>query len=235
MLSDTCELVSPDKFDALPLGPRLVRLLKICLRTVIRRKAYEVVGRLIPRRSETSRHRELLENFCVGCGIDIGFGGDPITPTAIRMDLPAPYTSVGRSPVQLGGDCRNLHWLRDGVLDYVYSSHVLEDFPEAETSVILREWTRVLRRRGRLVLLLPDQQRYLAYCRRTGQINPDGVVGNPHHSVENFSLQYIDDKVDELGTLKKLVSYESLGPYSFAAVYEKQESRTVSHPHGALH
>ena len=113
--------------------------------------------------------------------------------------------------------------MRDGVLDFVYSSHVLEDFPESETLPILQEWTRVLRPGGRLILLLPDQQRYLAYCRRTGQISPDGILGNPHHSITTFSLQYVDLTVARFGALKKIASFEPLGPYSFAVVYEKKE------------
>ncbi len=200
----------------------IVQRLKRLLRNLIGRSVYEMIGRSLPRKSETSRHRKLLAKFCVGYGIDIGFGGDPITPTALRMDLPSPYTAVGRVAVQLGGDCRNLQWLRDGVLDYVYSSHVLEDFPESETSSILREWTRVLRPGGRLVLLLPDQQIYLAYCRRTGQVSPDGVLGNPHHSIATFSLRYVDRIIDSLGAMRKIASFESLGPYSFAVIYEKK-------------
>lgn len=208
-------------------GPAPMALISKTLRRVFRsligRKAYDLVGRHLPRRSETGRYRTVLEEFCVGAGIDIGFGGDPITPAAIRMDLATPYTTVGRGSVQLGGDCRDLYWLRDNVLDYVYSSHVLEDFPESETLPILREWTRVLRPGGRLVLLLPDQQRYLAYCRRTGQISPDGVAGNPHHAIATFSSRYVDLTISGLGSLRKLAAFEPLGPYSFAAVYEKEK------------
>src|ERR1700726_3531099 len=67
----------------------VARNLRRALRWLIGRKTYRALGRVIPRRSETSRHRALLQKFCVGCGIDIGFGGDPITPDAIRMDLPS--------------------------------------------------------------------------------------------------------------------------------------------------
>lgn len=220
--SDIRELTRWNESALPPVTGRLVRLLKASLRALIGPKAYGALGRLIPHRSETSRHRVLLEKFCRGCGIDIGFGGDSITPTAIRMDLPSPYTSVGPSTVQLGGDCRNLSWFRDNALDYVYSSHVLEDFPEHETAAILREWTRVIRPGGRLILLLPDQERYLAYCWRSGQVNPDGIVGNPYHSIATFSSRYVDQKIDEVGGMKKVASYEPLGPYSFAVVYEKE-------------
>ncbi|MGI8431149.1 MAG: methyltransferase domain-containing protein [Chthoniobacterales bacterium] len=137
------------------------------------------------------------------------------------MDLPSPYTRLGRAPVQLGGDCRDLVWWREGALDFVYSSHVLEDFSEPETVPILREWTRVLKPGGHLVLLLPDQQRYLAHCRRVGDVDADGVVGNAHHSIAHFSLAYVDAAAAELGNLRRLAAHPSLGPYSFAVVYEK--------------
>jgi predicted SAM-dependent methyltransferase len=194
----------------------IIRRCKAALHFVIGAKAYEAIGRRLPWRSETSRYRDLLAPFCIGSGVDIGFGGDPITPTALCMDLPSPYTCVGKFPVQLAGDCRNLHWFADGALDYVYSSHVLEDFPEHDTISILQEWVRVLRIGGRLILLLPDQQRYLAYCRCKG------LGANTHHSIDHFSLQYLDLVTHQLGNLNRVTVFESLPPYSFAIVYEKE-------------
>src|SRR5690349_8502234 len=89
--------------------------------------------------SATAKHRDLVAPHCVGYGIDIGFGGDAVSASAIRVDLPTPYADVGDQPVQLGGDARDLYWFRADVLDYVYSSHVLEDFPESETGPVMRE------------------------------------------------------------------------------------------------
>ena len=118
-------------------------------------------------RSETSKCRGRLATYCTGCGVDLGFGGDPINEAAIRVDLPQPYAHTGSLPVQLPGDASRLPWFRDGVLDYVYSSHLLEDFDD--TKAVLSEWLRVLKPGGRLVLFCPDERVFREYCRRTGQ------------------------------------------------------------------
>lgn len=165
--------------------------------------------------SETSKHRTLLQSYCTGFGCDIGFGGDPINENAIRVDLPKPYATTGHVSVQLGGDCRDLKWFRDDVLDYVFSSHVLEDFAEEMTEPILREWARVLRVGGRIVLLLPDQQRYLRHCEASGQ------PVNPYHAIAHFSLQYIRDVIGRIPQLRVVAGEEIEGDYSFFAVLEK--------------
>ena len=108
------------------------------------RRAYRVLRPASWSISETSRSRTTLAPFCEGYGVDLGFGGDPIAPHAIRVDLPRPYTAVGDLSVQLGGDATDLVWFRDGVLDFVYSSHLLEDFDDTER--VLREWLRVDRK-----------------------------------------------------------------------------------------
>ena len=49
----------------------------------------------------------------------------------------------GISRSSLVPKAKDLYWFRDGVLDYVYSSHLLEDY--VDTEAVLREWLRVLR------------------------------------------------------------------------------------------
>ncbi len=165
--------------------------------------------------SETSKFRQLLLPFCQGYGIDIGFGGDAVAAHAIRMDLPQPYASAGDASVQLGGDCRNLLWFRDDVLEFVYSSHVLEDFPEELTASVLEEWSRVLKPGGNLVLLLPDQVRYASYCARVG------APQNDHHSIAHFSFDYVSGVARKLGNLEVVASFPELGDYSFGVVFRK--------------
>lgn len=168
--------------------------------------------------SETSKHRARLAPYCEGYGIDIGFGGDPITPDAVRVDLKHPYGYTGNFGVQLGGDCRNLIWFNDETLDFSYSSHVLEDFPVEQTELVMREWTRVLKVGGRLILLQPDQPRYLAYCKKNHE------PPNAHHSIDHFSLKYVIEVAGRIGNLEVTASEDQLDEYSFFAVFTKTKS-----------
>ena len=166
--------------------------------------------------SESSNCRERLKKFCTGDGLDIGFGGDPIVPGAIAVDLDIPYAKMGDSPQNLHGDARNLYWFKDGVLDYVYSSHLLEDFPEGETGPVLMEWLRVIKPGGFLILYCPDEQKYRDHCRLTGQ----GY--NKAHKVSNFSLDYVKRVLSSLG-VSCVVVYESahVDKYSFEIVIRR--------------
>ena len=178
--------------------------------------------------SETSKHRARLAPYCTGYGLDIGFGGDPVTPNAIRVDLEVPYGNTGENGVQLGGDCRNLYWLADGTLDFVYSSHVLEDFDVSQTIPVMKEWSRVLKEGGRLILLQPDQQRYVAYCQKTG--HPQ----NPHHSIDHFSLEYVVESAKKIGGLELLAGEDNIDAYSFFVVFVKKAGSQTAAGNGQM-
>jgi len=163
--------------------------------------------------SETSKCRNDLAQFCVGAGIDIGYGGDPITPSAICLDLPQAYGRYGHHPQHLQGDARKLAWFADGALDYVYSSHALEDFQD--TAAVLDEWLRVLRPGGLLVLFLPDEPTYRAFCLRTGR------QPNVHHVHADFGPDYMRRVLAQRQdvTIRKLLF--PVAEYSFELVAEK--------------
>lgn len=172
-----------------------------------------VCGRAPAYQSETSKCRARLAPFCTGYGLDLGFGGDPITPAAVRVDAPVPYASTGFAPVQLGGDATRLHWFRDGVLDYVYSSHLLEDFDDTET--VLREWLRVLKPGGNLIIFCPDEPAYRAHCERTGQMY------NEHHKHSDFSLRTVKETLQRIGGVKFIHENPLVDIYSWDLVAQK--------------
>lgn len=108
--------------------------------------------------SETSKYRHLTTQFCVGQGVDIGSGGDPVVPNAIQVDLPpdefARYNDGQPYPsIHLTCPAWRLPFLASS-LDFVYSSHLLEDFEDWVP--LLKEWDRVLKVGGHLVILVPD-------------------------------------------------------------------------------
>ena len=114
--------------------------------------------------SETSKHRHFCEPYCKGNGVDLGSGGDPVVPHAIQFDLP-PESSYGIP----GHTDPNIHWrsdaskelpFKDETLDFLHSSHLLEDF--ADWTPVLQEWDRVLKRGGYMMISVPDHARFRA-------------------------------------------------------------------------
>ena len=135
---------------------------------------------------ETATCRPSLSKWCVGAGVDIGFGGtDPIVPEAICIDR-----ALG-TPGRTRWNTRAADFILDafeplpfetGTLDYVFSSHALED--AIDTSEVLTEWCRIIRLGGYLVLFLPDQETYEKDCKTHG-LRPNGA-----HKHKDFSLAY---------------------------------------------
>ena len=171
--------------------------------------------------SETALCRKRLDCYCLGNGLDLGYGGDPIVPSAITVDLITQYSKVGNHPRNLTGDATNLYWFKDNVLDYVYSSHLLEDFEENETEKILSEWLRVLKYDGNLVLYCPVEKKYREHCQKTGQ------PYNQSHKIEKFSLEYVKDILKKIGNVTIIHQIDLVNIYSFELVARKGVSGIV--------
>jgi len=166
--------------------------------------------------SETSKCRSSLAQYCQGDGVDIGYGGDPIVPHAICMDLPQGYAHYGNHIQHLHGDARDLHWFRSNSLDWIYSSHVLEDFED--TKAVLEEWLKVVKFGGNLVLYLPDEQTYRAYCQSQGK------PPNIHHIHKDFSLSYVKECLAQRSDIEIIHERFPVGIYSFELVVRKKNT-----------
>ena len=112
-----------------------------------------------------------------GKGLDLGCGKEKLFDTEFCTGLDS-----GRDNELFGHvinanikqDVRNLAQFASGQQDYIFSSHVLEHIPYAEVPGVLREWMRVLKTGGRLILYLPDDKQY-PLC-----AEPDlGIKGDP--------------------------------------------------------
>lgn len=157
----------------------------------IRKLRYVIFGRLpfLGRKSargETSkakprRLREgFFERYCQGRGLDIGYGGDPIVPGAQGWDYEH-------------GDAHYLNGLNDAEFDFVYSSHLLEHLPDSEAA--LRNWWRVLKPGGYLLLYLPHRDLYEKKTTLPSRFNDDHA---------HFFLPDRDEAPDTVGVLPLL-------------------------------
>jgi ADP-heptose:LPS heptosyltransferase len=165
--------------------------------------------------SETSSIRQEVLTYCKGNGLDIGYGGDPVVLTAITVDQPPPYTPhLGSHPQNLRGDGANLYWFKDNVLDFLYSSHLIEDF--AETGPVLKEWLRVLKPDGYMILVAPVEKIYREHCRKTGQ------EYNANHKIAKMSAAYILSQLDKLAIPCRIEKHiDLINTYSFLLVIQK--------------
>lgn len=115
--------------------------------------------------SETSKHLlDVFPHLIGDNGIDVGCGDDPVKPNCIAVDLPTAeyhkYNGTPSTKANLRAFADDLPF-KDHTLDWVYSSHLLEDFSLDEWPRIIGEWRRVLRPHGTLVILLPERNRWL--------------------------------------------------------------------------
>jgi len=162
---------------------------------------------------ESNKVSEKFKTYLKGMGLEIGFGGYAINKNSINMDLPQAYAYTGNDIQHLAGDCRNLYWFQNNVLDYIVSSHTLEDFLNTES--ILQEWQRIVKINGYIALYLPNQIAYVKSCEKRGSLP------NVAHKINNFSLEYLIDITNKMGNLKLVHSTGIINEYSFEAVFKK--------------
>lgn len=148
--------------------------------------------------SETSKVRHMVVDYCNGYGCDIGFGGDKIKKIdCIGIDYAKPYAHTGKDKVDVACDVMNEPIpLPDNTFDYVYSSHLIEDFKDTRAALI--EFIRIMKSDGNLVLVFPDQKLYEEYCEKTGQ------PVNTYHIHKEMGYDYM---VTTLNNIKD-ISYE---------------------------
>lgn len=94
-----------------------------------------------------------------GFTLDLGCGSRKVWPFCTGVDNGSVF-GAHNPAVDVRCDVRKLSMLADECADSVFSSHTLEDFPFEEVPAILKEWWRVLKVGGHLVLYLPHADHY---------------------------------------------------------------------------
>lgn len=98
-----------------------------------------------------------LAPYTRGRVLDIGSGHFKALPHFIGVDNGAEWGPRG---VDVKADAHDLSLFSDGSCDAVFSSHLLEHIHYEDVSAVLKEWMRVVKMGGYLILYLPDEDQY---------------------------------------------------------------------------
>ena len=167
------------------------------------RKIRTRLGIRLKPRSETSKVRHMVIDYCQGYGCDIGFGGDKIKKIdCVGIDFAQPQTSTGGDKVDIACDLMNEPIpVADSTFDYVYTSHLIEDF--VDTTATLQLFIRILKSGGTLLLAFPDQRKYEDHCRKTGQ------PLNMRHIHKDMGLEFMLDKIKKVPGINYTILLEN--------------------------
>jgi ADP-heptose:LPS heptosyltransferase/predicted SAM-dependent methyltransferase len=119
--------------------------------------------------------------------------------------------------VDIKSELDRLDLFADATQDYVFSSHLLEHIVDYKAA--LKEWWRVIKPGGYLVLYLPHKNFY-------PNIGEDGA--NPDHK-HDFLPDDILEAMKEVGSWEMLENEErnQANEYSFLQVYKKKQGKNV--------
>jgi len=162
--------------------------------------------------AQKCRHRVI--SYCNGIGLDLGCGDEKIVPSAIGIDGGYGESKGADITLDLSAN-QSLGIFSDGYFDYVFSSHLLEDF--TATEAILEEWWRVIKAGGHLVLYGPDADYY-------PRVGTSGA--NPNHK-QDLYWQDVWEIVKDFGNAKLIHSsrHNESNEYSWQIIIQKVNCR----------
>lgn len=155
---------------------------------------------------------EYIQEWLKGIGIDIGCGTNRISPSILAIDQ---QPDKRYAHADIAHDCKDLeiqetelaghiYTFKDETLDFIFSSHCLEDFDDIPT--VFKNWWKKLKKGGIMILLLPDMQ--------GGRYPKVGdPLGNPSHKTD-VGKEFMNNM---LNTLKESghIDYEMLQEDTF--------------------
>lgn len=164
---------------------------------------------------ESDKIAHLVVPYLQGKGLDVGCGPAKVWHRCIGVDSLKDYNGQRPPSVDIVCDAEKLELFKDASLDYVYSSHFLEHTVDYKS--VLKEWWRVIKSGGYLVLYLPHKKFY-------PNIGQEG--GNPDHK-HDFMPEDIVEAMKEIGSWE-LIENEDRdrdNEYSFFQVYKKKQGK----------
>lgn len=101
---------------------------------------------------EAAKIAPLVVQYLQGRCLDIGSGPGKVWPQVIGIDI---GHDQGNPVTDMLMDGADLGTFADSSIDGIFSSHMLDKIEKSKVPAVLREWTRVLKVGGYLVLYLP--------------------------------------------------------------------------------
>lgn len=134
-------------------------------------------------------------------GIDVGCGTNKLSDKVVALDNQA---DPRYSHANIVWDCKDLNIFTDKTMDFIFSSHCLEDFENIHDIFI--NWWSKLKVNGLMILLLPDMENCdCDHCKGTSRYPKVGEkTGNPSHRTnvgKNFVMGMLKD-MHEKGKIK---------------------------------
>jgi predicted SAM-dependent methyltransferase len=142
-----------------------------------------------PQGGESLKTRWRAVPFTRGTGLDLGCGMEKFMQTefVIGIDNNIDAQLFNRpARAELYMDCKELSRFAAGGFDFAFSSHLLEHLPYKDVPGILREWMRVVRIGGHLVLYLPDEDQYPKCAEPERGIAEEPYVNKDHKWNVNY-------------------------------------------------
>jgi SAM-dependent methyltransferase len=152
---------------------------------------------------------QCIHKYLQGHGVDVGCGTNRLSNQVLSIDQ---QPDVRYAHADVVHNCHDLeikeekefdghvYTFEDETLDFIFSSHCLEDFDDIET--VYMNWWKKLKPNGYMLLLLPDMEggRYP----KVGE-----PKGNPSHKTD-VGKNYIENMLERLPIKYKLVQCDTL-------------------------
>jgi len=145
-----------------------------------------------------------FEKYCQGKGLDVGYGGDLLSPNCRGYDMEH-------------GDANYLDNIGDASYDFVHTSHVIEHMRDVNAA--LKNWWRVLKPGGFLIIHAPHRDLYEKKNELPSNWNPDH---------QNFFMPFHDEAPHTLG-IKPLIE-KNLTNFEIVYIKECSEGNTIKDP-----
>lgn len=169
-----------------------------------------------PQGNESAKIRWEIVKYTRGRGLDIGCGPLKQFPHWIGVDnrKDANLFNIPINPDVVVNTAEDLSLFGSGSMDFCFSSHLLEHIEYESVPTTLREWMRVIKNRGYLVLYLPDQDEY-------PKVGEHGA--NPDHKW-NVSYDVVIEAMKASRTSWDLIDFQKRNQgqeYSLYFVFQK--------------